>query len=100
MSQVFTWSSVSSENRDDEIKAFANRYRLKTRVDEDNTTIIPGGMGHIYDFGEGRFGVMVIPGAARRHKWGFVRASLLRQGFVVIQDGDGEGAAIFDPRSP
>lgn len=85
----------------EEIQSFAAQHRLKTRVsEEDGTKIIPGKFGQIYDYGDGRLGVLVMPDPPRPHYWGFVRAKLLAAGFVVVLDGDGEGAATFDPANP
>jgi hypothetical protein len=84
----------------DEIQSFANRYRLKTRFSDDGTRIVPGKFGHIYLYDDDVLGVMVMPNPPRRNYWGHVCATLLRAGFVVVQDGDCEGAATFDPTNP
>lgn len=83
--------------RSDPIQTFATTHRLKTRIAEDGTKIIPGKFGHLYFYDHGVFGVTVIPDRPRRQYWGYVRAALLKAGFTVVQDCDGEGAAIFDP---
>jgi len=73
------------------------RERLKTRVDADGTLIAPGKLGHIYEYDDQHLAVMVVPSTPRRNYWGVTRAKLVRLGFVVVQDGDCEGAACFDP---
>jgi hypothetical protein len=80
-----------------DIHQFADHQRLRTRVDEDGTKIILGKVGHIYEYDDNRLGVIVIPNPPRMRYWGFTKAALLTAGFVVVQDGDGEGAATFDP---
>src|SRR5271157_415044 len=101
MTQVFERSSVSADSNLEVIERFASRNRLKTRVDvEDGTKIIPGKYGHVYEFGDGRLGVMVMPDPPRRQYWGFIRTVLLKLGFVVLQNGDGEGAATFNANNP
>jgi len=45
---------------------FATQHRLRTRVDDDLTTIIPGKVGHIYEFDDKLLGVTVIPDPPRR----------------------------------
>lgn len=97
MLQALERSSVSSNESTDEIQAFATIHRLKARTDADGTKIIPGKLGHIYQYGDGVLGVMVMPDPPRRQYWGCLRSALLKAGFTVVQDGDGEGAAIFEP---
>lgn len=96
MHQVFAGSTVSNEIHGDEIQTFSIRHRLKARVDEDGTKIVPGKFGHIYLYDDDVLGVMVIPDPPRRQYWGCIRSALLTAGFIVVQDGDGEGAAIFE----
>jgi hypothetical protein len=93
-------TSHLTASRGDEIQNIASRYRLKTRVDEDGTKIIPGKFGHLYLGDYGVLGVMVMPVPPRRHYWGHVRKRMLRAGFVIVQDGDDEGAATCCPTNP
>lgn len=80
-----------------DIQQFADNHRLHTRIDEDGTKIIPGKMGHIYEYDDERLGVIVVPKLPRVQYWGFAKRALLPLGFEIVQDGDGEGAAAFDP---
>lgn len=83
------------------LKKFAKRHRLKLRLDEDNTHIIPGRAGHIYEYGNHLLGVMVMSDSALTAKWWSNRKrSLLAAGCTVVQDGDREGAVTFDPDNP
>ena len=82
-----------------DIQEFADNHRLKTRIDDDLTKIIPGKIGHIFEY-DVLLGVMVMPNPPRRNYWGYVRASLIEAGFQVVQDSDSEGAATFDPTNP
>lgn len=83
-----------------DIQQFANKNRLKTRVDADVTKIIPGKLGHIYEYDdEGNLGVMIMPDPPRRQYWGFTKKLFLEAGMRVIQDGDGEGSAVLDPNN-
>ena len=82
------------------IEKFARTYRVHTRLDSgDQTVIIPGKLGHIYEYDvdENVFGVIIMPNPPRKLHWGFTKRTLLEYGFTIVQDGDGEGAAIFDP---
>ncbi len=74
---------------------FVSNHRLRTRRDDDGTTICPGKQGHIFEWGEGRLGVVVMPG--KPSVWPRMRARLLAAGFTIAQNGDWEGAATFDP---
>ncbi|HEY4932682.1 MAG TPA: hypothetical protein VII23_14030 [Terriglobales bacterium] len=80
-----------------DIQRFADNHRLKTRFDDDLTKIIPGKLGNLFEYDGELLGVMVMPNPPRRNYWGYVRASLIEAGFQVVQDGDGEGSATFNP---
>ena len=81
------------------IEKFADLNRLKTRVDEDGTTIIPGKIGHIYEYDGETLGVMIMPNPPRKQYWGVSRTVFLANKFTILQNGDGEGAAQFDPNN-
>lgn len=83
-----------------DIREFADNHRLKTRIDDDLTKIIPGKCGHLFEYDDDLLGVMVMPNLPRRNYWGYVRASLIQAGFQLVQDGDGEGSATFNPADP
>ena len=86
-----TWEAMA-------LREFAERYRLKLKRDlGDGTEIIPGRPegSHIYEYGEGELGVMVISDSARR--WGNARRAFLAAGMIIRQNGNREGAASFDP---
>lgn len=83
------------------VQSFADRHRLKTRVStEDGARIIPGKVGHVFEWDDGVFGVLIMPKPPRKQYWGFARRELLAAGFEIQQDGDGEGSATFDPSNP
>lgn len=81
------------------IQTFADKHRLRTRIDTDGTKIIPGRVGHIYEYDDDLLGVMVMPDPPRVQYWGFARRNLKAVGCTVVQNGDGEGAATFDPEN-
>lgn len=89
------------------IQEFAAKYRLRTKMDVDGTTIIPGRMGQIYEYsaeegqleGGVRFGVMVIPPTLRTSFWKRQSKLLRGVGCRINQNGDHEGAALFDPEN-
>src|ERR1700674_2497089 len=82
------------------LASFAVRHRLKLKPDsEDGTPIILGRLGRIYEYGDRTLAVMVIPNPPRKNFWGFARKKFLSAGMRIVQDGDCEGAAVFDPQS-
>src|SRR5712692_6080523 len=78
------------------LQQFASKYRLKVRVHrEDGTTMIAGKRGHIYEYGEGVLAFMFLPARGSR-QWAHLTAKLTARSFEIVQDGDSEGAAVFD----
>ena len=87
------------------IEEFATRPRVRPRRDTCNEEIIPGrphkaarqeDRSHVYDHGDGQhFGLALMLDNSR--KWTFAKQRLARLGFVVKQDGEGEGTLLFDP---
>ena len=87
-----------------QLEEFATKYRLRTRRDSCGEPIIPGkprkalrpeDRSHIYDNGDGRFGLTLIMGTAK--KWNSRRKQAQAAGFEVAQNGDAEGSLLFDP---
>jgi hypothetical protein len=79
------------------------RHRLQVKRDkEDDTTVIPGrkGKSHLFEYGEGLLGVLVMPETGTAHWWNATRAAFLRAGMVITLDCDQEGVATFDPEDP
>jgi len=79
------------------VQCFAQTNRLKTKIDTDGALIIPGKLGHIYQYDENRLGVMVMPANSRVRYWNITRRRLAKLGFSIVQSGDCEGAAVFSP---
>jgi hypothetical protein len=77
------------------LQVFATAHRVNAKRDDCNEAIIPGTAGHVYDQGEGRFGVLLIFESKRQ--WTNSKRKLSAAGFTIRQDGDTEGTAIFDP---
>lgn len=89
------------------IQEFAKQYRLKTRNDNCDETIVPGkafkpdmGGPHIYEYSGTEMGVILITPAskpARTAFWNKMRAACATAGMTLRQCGDAEGAFSFDP---
>lgn len=73
---------------------FAHTYSLKPSRDECGEVIIRGVYGHIYFHSSSRMGVLLMTTPRR---WGTRRRLFTNAGFQVIQNGDCEGTALFDP---
>ena len=88
-------------DRYETIEQFAEMHRLKTRKDECGDYIVSGRVGsrnldsHIYENGDGKLGVCLMFDSPR--KWTNAKAKLLAAGFIIRQDGDSEGTALFNP---
>ena len=52
------------------LQQFSVAKGLKTRVDVDGTLIIPGRLGHIYQYDHHTLAVVVIPSTPRKNYWG------------------------------
>jgi hypothetical protein len=81
------------------LEAFIKKNRLRRKRDDDDTTIVPGKNGHIFDYGDGRLGVLIMPKAIRPRIWNKARKAFEELGMTVTLDCDGEGIATFDPES-
>jgi hypothetical protein len=81
-----------------QLKEFATKYSLRIRRSrQDASDNIVGKFGEVYEYGEDKLGVMVMPVPPRRGLWVRSRAKFLTLGMTVVQNGDQEGAATFDP---
>jgi hypothetical protein len=79
-----------------DIKQFAEKYKVKTKRDGCDDTIIAGKHGHVYEgFDSGRLGVCFMFGTPK--KWNRVRKSVEAAGMKVTQNAHTEGCATFDP---
>jgi hypothetical protein len=87
----------------DTIEQFAEQYRLKTRINRgDDTKVILGKLGHLYEYDAGIMGLCFIPEPnptkpERTKLWNARKATCLAAGMTLQQDGDAEGCLSFDP---
>ena len=90
-----------------DISAFSEKYRVRTKRDSCGDPIIPGNArpkdmpqrveyaSHIYENGDGRFGLCLL--FETKIRWTYAKKSLEDAGFLIRQNGDTEGTALFDP---
>lgn len=82
--------------------AEAHRWRLGHEPGDGcavGDPIVRGKRGALWDHGPGRCGVTIM-GTDTRHRWQAARREGLAAGFTLSQNGDTEGAMIFDPAVP
>ncbi len=83
-----------------DISEFASKHNLRLQyVPSDGTQIIPGreGQSHIYEYGSGLLGVLIMPDTDNAYRWRSARRAFESAGMQIRQSGDTEGAASFDP---
>jgi hypothetical protein len=80
------------------IPRLAERWRLRVQRLEDGDPAIVGKYGHVHAHGDGRFGLLFMPGKVRL--WAYAKRRLEAGGLLIWQDGDEEGSALFDPGNP
>jgi hypothetical protein len=87
-----------------DIARFASRHRLKVTKDKsDDTTVIVGKAGQIYEYSDTLLGVLFITPAKkapRTRVWNSLSAQCIAAGMTPRQQGDAEGALTFDPANP
>jgi len=84
------------------IHEFCKLYRLKLTRDECGEEIIPGELGHVFDHGDGRFGMVLedTPSGPSRARLLLSRKkAALRAGFLPKQNGECESVLLFDPQN-
>jgi hypothetical protein len=91
------------------IDQFAASHHARVRKDECGEPIINGKLWkaqpkagrmyghHIYEHGDGRFGVMLMFDSAR--KWNNAKKTLTASGFTIKQNAETECTALFDPEN-
>lgn len=79
---------------------FANKHKLNWKIDpDDGTTVIPGHLGHIYEWDQDLLAVMYLSDNGTAAKWNNARRACIAAGMTLLQDGDTEGSLSFDPTS-
>ena len=84
-----------------DVKPFAEQNRLKTRRDVDDSTIIQGKQGQIFEgYDTGELGLLFMPSALRARLWNSIKRECIAVGMILKQDGDAEGVLAFDGGNP
>ena len=82
------------------LRDFSHKHRLKTSRDECGELIVRGQQGQIYEHSDSDLGVLFSPNDFHPRRWSHLRKKALAAGLRVVQDGDGEGAFVFDRTKP
>ena len=79
------------------ISEFSKKMRLRAKFGEDGETIVAGRRGEIYQHGS-ILALLLMP--RKKFVWVNARRKLEAVGCTILQDGDEEGAASFNPENP
>ena len=79
------------------IQEFSKKMRLRAKIGEDGETIVAGRRGEIYQHGS-ILALLLMP--RKKFVWVNARRKLEAVGCTILQDGDQEGAATFNPENP
>lgn len=83
------------------LSTFADRHRLRITSDGNRSQLIPGRVGHIYDWEDGvRLALMITVDSVTRRLWEARRRRCEAAGMERIQYGDTDGTLLFDAANP
>jgi hypothetical protein len=82
------------------LRKFAHKHRLKTSLDNCGELVVIGRQGQIYEYSDTLLGVMFVPNEPHPRRWGHFRRLARKTGLRLVQEGDSEGAFVFDPDEP
>jgi hypothetical protein len=85
-----------------DISTFAQNYRLSVKRDNSDGTYIIQGRNecNLYELDDDLLGVMVMLGAEDGRSWAAYHRAFEKAGMQILQNGDAEGSAAFDPQNP
>jgi hypothetical protein len=91
---------TANSNCEETIHAFAKQNRLRTCREADGTTVVRGQDGcHLYEYGEGEIGLMILSDGTHGRRWAGIRKKCVAAGMTLRQNGDDEGSLSFNPTS-
>jgi hypothetical protein len=81
------------------IEDFAGTYRLRIHIDQCRERIVPGKLGHIFDHGSGKFGIVLeeIVGSSQGRLLLARRRTAVEASFQMTQAAEYESVLLFDP---
>jgi hypothetical protein len=81
------------------IQEFCKLYRVKLAKDKCGEEIIPGKLGHLFDYGDGRFGIVLEDTSSRSSRARVLmsrKRAALQGGFSLKQQGECESVLLFN----
>lgn len=84
-----------------DIKEFVEKYRVRTQRDSCGEEIITSRnrLRHVYAHGDGQqFGILLL--LKTKQQWTHAKKQLVGAGFIIKQNGETEGTALFNPEAP
>jgi hypothetical protein len=80
------------------VRDFSTTYNLRLTKDKDDTEVIQGTVGHIYEYGSDELGLVIVPpGNPRPRLYTSIKTKCCSAGMTLRQDGDAEDALSFYP---
>ena len=79
-------------------REFSKKMRLRAKLGEDGEAIVAGRAGEIYQYDRSLLALLLMP--RQKFVWANARRKLEAVGCTILQDGDEEGAATFNPENP
>ena len=85
-----------------DINTFGLKHHLIVcRDSSDYTDVIQGrGSSGLYELDDDQLAIMIMPVAQHGKIWAAYRRAFEKAGMTILQDGDAEGSAAFDPDNP
>lgn len=81
------------------LSTFAERFHLNLRRAEDDTFVVVGRHGQLYEYSDNELGILIMPAASKVRYWGHARKAMIAAGMTIRQNGDHEGAVSFAPHN-
>jgi hypothetical protein len=82
------------------LRKFALEHRLETSLDNCGELVVIGRQGQIYEYSDKLLGVMFVPDDPHPRRWAHFQKLARNVGLHLVQEGDVEGAFVFDPGEP
>jgi hypothetical protein len=79
------------------LKEFAEKHNLRLKRDSDDTSVVEGRIGQIYEYSGFELGVLILPPTYEPRLYSAIKKKCLSAGMFLLQDCDAEGTFSFDP---
>jgi hypothetical protein len=79
------------------LREFAEKHNLRLKRDNDDTSVVEGRTGQLYEYSGSELGVLILPPTYTPRLYSAIKKKCLSSGMSLLQDGDAEGTFSFDP---